>query len=245
MRKTVGILMTAALALVWSGLAWSGEELDARALVAKAIKAAGGEERMAKFNAATWKETGKYYGMGDGLPFTGKYAMQLPDKFRMEIEGIFILVMNGDKGWIHMNGETKEMAKEQLAAQKSDHRAGLVATLLPLKDKAFALAAIGEAKVEDKPAQGIRVTRKDYPEVKLYFDKKTHLLVKAEFPSKSPEQGFKDVTSEMYYSNYKDIDGARIPTRLVLKRDGKLFVEADVEDMKPAGKLADSMFGMP
>src|SRR5260370_29445128 len=109
MRKTLGIVIAATLVIVWSGVAWSGEDANPRAIVAQAIKAMGGEKNLATHNAATWTEKGTYYGMGEGLPFTGKYQVQMPDKFRMEIEGVFTIVFSGDKGWIHSGGDTKAM----------------------------------------------------------------------------------------------------------------------------------------
>ena len=69
---------------------------------------------------------------------------------------------------------------EELATQKSDHRAGAIMSVLPLKAKAFTLTPLEPIKVDDRPALGIKVTRKDYPEVTLYFDKETHLPVRVE-----------------------------------------------------------------
>jgi hypothetical protein len=244
-RTSLSIAAAGLLVLAWSGTARTGETDEARALVTKAIKAMGGETALAKHKAATWKETGTYYGMGDGLPFAGRYAMEFPDKFRMEIEGVFTIVYAGDKGWTIAGGETKEMTKEQLAAQRTDHRAGWVASLLPLKDKAFTLTTIPDAKVDGRAAAGIKVTRKGYPDVKLYLDKETYLPAKLEWTTMASEDNFKEMTAEMYYSKYKEIDGAQIPTRLILKRDGKLYVEADVQDMKAVGKLDPKVFAMP
>ncbi len=99
--------------------------------------------------------------------------------------------------------------------------------------------------MDDQPAVGIKVARKEYPEVKLYFDKKTHLLVKSVWRTKASEQQFKEVTAEMYFSKYQDIDSAKVPTRMVMKRDGKQFVDADVTDYKAVGKLDDSVFAKP
>jgi hypothetical protein len=245
MRRTLRLLVCGALVIAWTGLARSGENGDAAAIVAKAIQAAGGEANLARHNAATWKETGTYYGMGDGLPYTGKYAAQLPGQFRMEIEGVFTLVVNGDKGWVQTGGETKEMSENELALQQHNHRAGWIAHLVPLKDKAFTLKVLPPDKVDDRPVVAVQVTRKDYPEVKLYFDKANHMLVKSEFRTKSPEQKFKEVTAAYYYSGHREIDGAKVPTRLVVKHDGKVYVEADIQDMKAAGKLADAVFGRP
>jgi hypothetical protein len=245
MRSVLGVLMVGSLMLVWASSARPGEEGEARTIVAKAIKAAGGEAKLAKFNASTFKEKGTYYGMGKGLPYTGKYAVQWPDKFRMEIENTFTLVLNGNMGWIKTGNETKEMTKEEFAAQHTTMQAEWVASLLPLQDKAFTLTTLTEIKVADKPALGIKVTRKDFPEVKLYFDKTTNLLVKTEYKTKSAEQGFKEVTIEAYYSNYSEIEGAMMPSKTAVNQDGKLYVEAEMLELRPAAKLDDKLFSKP
>ena len=36
-----------------------------------------------------------------------------------------------------------------------------------------------------------------------------------------------------------------MPVKFVIKRDGKLFVEAEIEDLKPAEKLDRSTFAKP
>ena len=244
MRKTMGLLVAGILVLGGASVIRSGEEGDGRALVDKAIKAAGGADKLAKHQSGTFKGKGTYYGMGDGLPYAGSYAFQWPDKFRMEIEGVFTIVLNGDKGWIKEGDQTKDMTKEQLALQLVDQKAGWMTTLLPLQNKAFQIKAIGEAKVGQHEALVVKVTRKDYPEVKLYFDKKTGLLVKSTFQTKSPEQKFKEVTQDIYYYQYRDVDGAKLPTKVVINRDGRLFVEEEVSDYK-AGKVDPKLFAKP
>src|SRR5262249_6382500 len=94
------------------------DDKDCRAILAKAMQAVGGEEQLAKYKALTWKEKGTFYGQGNALPYTGNYAVQWPNQFRMEIVGVFTLVLNGDKGWFTMGGDTQEMNKEQVAQQK-------------------------------------------------------------------------------------------------------------------------------
>jgi outer membrane lipoprotein-sorting protein len=245
MQRRLSMLTAAGLVLAWTGIVWSGDEQSARAIVDKAIQAAGGEAVLAKHASATFKEKGNYHGLGQPFPYTGDYAVQWPDKFRMEIADAFVIVVNGDKGWMKAVGETKDMTKEEFAAQQSNLRAEWIGSLLPLKDKAFSLTALGEIKVDDNPAVGVKVARKDYPEVKLYFDKKTNLLVKSEYKTKLPEQEYKEVLAENYFSNYKDFDGAKVATKMLMKRDGKVYVEADVTEYKAAGKLDPKMFDRP
>lgn len=240
MRRFVSSLVVGALALTFTTYAWSGGD-DARVFIEKAIQASGGEANLAKLKSMTWKEKGTYYGMGDGLPYTGVLAIQYPDKFRMEIENVFLLVINGDKGWQKAKGETKAMDKEQIAEQQTNQRAGWVASLIAIKDKAYTVKMLPATKDQNV----VEVTRADYPTVKLYFDKKTNLLVKSEFKTKASDLKFKEVTMEMSYSDYRDVDGAKVAHHVVLKRDGKLFVEADMLDLKAGAKINPKTFEMP
>jgi hypothetical protein len=245
MRKTVTALIAVSLVLAWCGSVRAEKDDAARAAVDRAIKAAGGEAALAKYKAHTFKETGKYYGMGEGVPFTANFAVQWPDRFRMEIQGFVTMVIDGDKGWRTMGGETTELPKEELAVSQHNNRANWITTLLPLRDRAFTLTALGDAKVDGKPAVAIKVTRKDYPEVKLFFDMGTNLLIKSEFQTKSGEEGFKEVTQEVSFSDYKDVDGIRVPTKLVIKRSGKVYLEAEVMEHKAVDKLDAKLFAKP
>jgi hypothetical protein len=214
---------------------------DPKAVIAKGIKAVGGEEKIVKMPAMTWKETGTYHGMGQPFPYTGNYAVQLPDKFRMEIEGIFTIVVNGDKGW--ENGD--EMEKDKLADQKENQYALWVASLVPLKDSAFNVSSLPETKVNNRPAVGIKVTRPNHRDVQLYFDKDSGLLVKSATRVRSQEEGGKEVNQETYFENHKDVDGLKMATKIMIKRDDKPYVEAEMSELKRADKLDAKLFEKP
>jgi hypothetical protein len=219
---------------------------DAKAIVAKSIEAMGGEAKLEKFNAQTFSSTGTFYGAGDGLPYTGNYALQFPDQFKMEIVGAFAMVLNGDKGWIEGGGETRAMTPEELKNAQEDNYAGWVAALTPLvKDKTFTLATIGETNVDNRPAVGVRVSADKHRDVNLYFDKETNLLAKIQHRTISPEQGNKEVDQETFHSDYKEIEGVKVAMKFLILRDGEKFVEGEVTELKPVGKLDDSVFGEP
>lgn len=246
MQLRYTLVIPAVLLLASGNALQPGEPPAPRALVEKAIEAIGGHEALEKHKAAMWTEKGTYYGMGEkGLPFTGKYAVQWPDQFRMEIENVFTMVINGAKGWVKSGDKTLDMDQKQLDVMIFNHKAGYMATLLPLKDKAFQLSNAGEAKIYERPALAIKVSREGYPEVKLYFDQATGLPMKIEYRTKSPEKDFKEVTTETYYKNYKRVEGIRTPTTIIIKQDDKVFVEADITELKAVGKLEDSTFAKP
>ena len=244
MRTRVRSLTAVSLLISSVGLALAGEE-DARAIVEKSIKAVGGEANIAKHNAITIEESGTYYGMGNGLPYTSELKMQWPGQFRMEIKNVFTIVLNDDKGWIAAGGNVQEMSADQLATQRHDHKVGWMATLVPLKDKAFTLKTLPDAKVDKADCKVVQASRKDYPEVTMSFDKATNYLVRVAYKTKSAEKEFKEVAMETTYSNYKNVDGVQSPHKMVMKRDGEIFVESEITSLKAEGKLDAKLFAMP
>jgi len=252
MRRLV--CLATVLALL-TGAARATEPADVKKVIEKAIKAAGGEEKLAQFNTETIKLKGKFYGIGDGIDYTGTWDIQLPDKMRFKIEGgdgdmkfTFLRVTNGKKVWDALMGDVKEEDdKDKIAeAQERIYADHYVTSLLPLvKEKGFTLAALGEVKVGDKPAVGVRVSHKGHRDVNLFFDKDKGLLVKSETTVKDDMTGGKEQPQETLYSQYKDVKGALRPMSIVINRDGKKFVEDKVTEEQPKEKFEDSVFAKP
>ena len=54
---------------------------DAKAIIEKAITARG-DKPDAKHAALTWKDKGKFHGLGTPVPYSADWAFQAPDKYR-------------------------------------------------------------------------------------------------------------------------------------------------------------------
>lgn len=232
MRKRIVGFFTLALLAVWTGAALSGDEDAARAVIARAIKAGGGAEKLATFESAVMKEKGTYYGMGEGLPYTSVIHVQKPDRFKMEIAGVFTQCLDGDKGWMKSDKGVTDLPKDQVELEQINQKASWIMSLLSLQEKAYKLQPTGEAELDGMKTTVIKVSREGYPTVDLYFDKKTDHLVKSQFLTKSSEQKGKQVKAEFLFSNFKTVDGVTMPYRVVLKHDNKLYVEGEVLEMK-------------
>ena len=242
MNKVLGLALASVVGLSLAGVLRAEEPKD---IVEKAIKAAGGEEKLAKVKAQTWSAKGKYYGMGEGQDYTAEYAVQFPNKFKFTVQGVFTIVYDGSKGWRKMGDDATEMTAEQLAEQKEQMHGSYLATLLPLRDKAYTLSPLGEVKVGDRAAVGVKVSSKGHRDVTLYFDKETNLITKSETTVKAEDQGFKEVNQEELYSDHQDVEGVKIPMKMTINRDGKKFVEAENSNFKLADKLDDGTFSKP
>jgi hypothetical protein len=249
MKRTIGWTAgLAAVVLAVGGAGRADDAGDAKAIVEKAIKAAGGADVLKKYPAMTTKSKGTFYGMGDGVEYTGQEYTQLPDKLRLEIHAgdfKFTQVFNGDKGWIQAGDNTMDMPKEMVAELQEGMQLHVVMSLVPLLEGDYKLSPLAEVKVGGKPAVGVRVEHKGHRDVSLFFDKDSGLLVKTEHKGKDVQAGGAEYTAESFLSDYKKVDGLEVPFKVSVKRDGKRYIEAEVQEAKPSEKLEDKLFQKP
>ena len=242
MRKGVVILLFASLVVGGRSHSVAGGQEDARGIVARAIRAAGGELTLARYGARTWKEKATYHGAGVDEQYEASYSAQWPDKFKVEI-GDFTMVVNGDKGWVKSQGETREMTRGEMEEHTEGIYSAWVLSLAPLGNKEFQLSVLGEATVGGRPTDGVKVSRQGHFDVKIYFDRETGLLAMSGTRFTDARSG-KVVSQETILGGYKEVSGIRSPTKVSIKRDGKLVVEAGVE-LSYVERLDGRVFAKP
>lgn len=220
---------------------------DAKAIIDKAITAFGGADVVKKQTNAVWSETGTYYGMGEGIPYQGKYSMSLPSKFRMEIVGAFVMVIDGDKAWMKGLDGLNEIKGDELKEQKQLLHSGYVTSFVPFAkgEEGYKFSLAGDADINGEACVGVNCLRDGFRSVRMDFSKKTNLLMRATYLVKAPEQGNKEVTEEVNYSNWKKEDGFMSPRKLLIIRDGKKFVESEPSKVEYPESIDASVFAKP
>jgi hypothetical protein len=249
MRTVLSLSAAACLVLILVGR--GAAQSEARGVIEKAVKASGGADKLAKLKVtrARFKGTGKFEGIAVAL--TGEIAAQLPGQMRLEIQAeaqgqnvTLLYVINGGKAWFRVAGETVELKGEELEDQKAGLYAEHVQTLVPLlKDKGFTLGPLGEVKVNGRDAVGVKVASRGHKDVNLYFDKATGLLAKTE--RRALDDAKQEVTEETFCSDYKDVDGVKVPMRVVIRHDGKEFMELEFTEYGFLDRIDDSEFARP
>jgi hypothetical protein len=253
MRGRLCGLLVAGMVLAVVTPAGGDEQAEGLKLVGKAIQAAGGAAKLAKFKAATLKGKGNANAEGMDVPFSFDITASGSDKLKLDLEASINgqqmkiqVILNGDKAWLKHGGggEVQDAPAEVLDLIKAEiYALRAVQQLVSLKDKAVKLAPLGEVKVGDKPALGVKVTRKDHPDMDLFFDKENGLPVKVELRVKEPEQ--QEVVHEWIFSDHKETGGLKQPTKVTLNRDGKKFREVELSEVKAEEKVDDSTFAKP
>lgn len=183
---------------------------------------------------------------------TGDTAFQRPDKVKnsmtLEIGGNkveVITVFDGKKLYVNAAGKTMEIDDEKVL---KDTRESLLVegagTLVDFLKEPYTLSAVGAVKVKDKEAIGVRVSKKGQRDINLFFDKKSHLVVKTETNSYDPQAG-QEVTQEKYFTAHIKKGGLTVPKSVEVVRDGKEFLKLEITEAESLEKLDVSTFAKP
>jgi len=244
-------VLTSVMVLFAGSTAVRAADDDPKEILAKAVKAHGGEEHLMKHPAARAQNKGKINLPGVGeAEFTQSMAYMLPNKLRDSMELSIggqsikvVTIMNGDAISIVAMDKEVPITDEIKKAMKDPMEMMSMVRLAPLlKGKDFELSLFGEAKVDEKPAVGVRVTAKSKKEMTLFFDKKTGLLVKIEHRTTSPNGGGEVAEERIILSYQKDKNGIPVPKKVLVKQDGKTFIEAESSEFEFLEKIDDSEF---
>jgi hypothetical protein len=251
MRRAVGLALAACL---FPAAARADDAADARAVLDRAIKAMGGKDKLARFQDVTWKGKGSVQIDAVTVTFTDEISAQGLERYNWqvaaEVNGRAIglaIVFNGGKAWLKPDNAAaaQDFPKPYIPLFRADLRAVRLAQhLLPLTDKAYRLSHLGELKVGDRMAVGVKVSHKDWPDVDLLFDKETGLPVRAELRLKEGTDG-PEVVHVLTFGAYKETAGVKHFTKLALRRDDKLTIETEATEVSFPDKLDDSTFDKP
>jgi hypothetical protein len=224
---------------------------EAGAIIDKAIKAHGIKTKDDKTFAYRGKNKGTLHVAGLDLEFNQDVAIQAPDKFKetlslsvMDNMVNVITVFDGKNAWISANGMEIPITDEIRAEFKEAAHLMRLSQAMFLKDKALSFSLLGEIKVDDKPAVGIKVSKKGQKDIDFYFDKATGLLAKTERRALDSQSG-QEVTEVRIIKEYKEHEGRKIAKRVHVLRDGSPFLEAEVLESLFLEKIDDSEFTKP
>jgi hypothetical protein len=210
-----------ALALCGAGPPAGG---DPKAVIRRAITAAGGEEALmrppavyrrlkisfppqrtekgVKIQVAPIVSAEDFVQAG-GRPAKSVTVNDLDGRLSKSVS-----VMDGRKSWRSFDGKVESCSAEELEAIREYAHVGRAVRLVPLlNDREFALADLGEVKVGGRPAQGVKVSYRGKPAVRLYFDTGSSLLVKYSYRGKQPGWGktpAREVLYEVTLADYRE-----------------------------------------
>jgi hypothetical protein len=245
MRMTWIVAIAALAVCATTGPVRADDRDKAVELVEKAIKAHGGEDALNRSRSLSRTGEGVWSLTGN-VSFTEETVMALPDRLRLAIElnksQRLLMVVNDDKGWQLVNGAVQELPKERLEDIREEIYVMWIATLTPLLKEPFKLTPVADVMVNGAPAAGVKVSAKGHKDARLYFDKRSDMLVKIE--RRAREIGL-DVEKSYLFSDYKDVDGVKLPCRETQLVEGKKLSERTSTTYKLIGRPDEAAFAKP
>ena len=164
----------------------------ARTIIEEAVRANGGVDRLARTLSMTRTGKCEVFGLDKPIKGPGEYPVKLPGLYRwsavFEVKGGKTALQNaisGDKGLRLRGRRTQGFEQAGTGRVSTDglrhlaRRPDAVA-----QERTFELSPVPPVDVGGNPAVGVKVSAKDRPDVKLFFDKTTHLLAKVEWKGK-------------------------------------------------------------
>lgn len=179
-------------------------------ILAKHYEAQGGLEKLKALNSR--RVTGTM-GVGPGMeaPFTMENKRPGMRRIEFTLQGMTgIQAFDGEKAWSvmpFMGKKDPEVASDE-DNQKEKDDADFDGALVDWKAKGHTVELAGKESIEGADAYKLKVTKKNGDVETYYVDTETYLLVKQE--GKVKRRGT-EMESEMFFSDYKDVDGYMVP----------------------------------
>jgi hypothetical protein len=229
-----------------------GDE-NPRTLIDRAMQAQGGEAKLAQIQAAVVKVKGFFYFGESQIPVSGEAFFQSSDRYKEVMQISMgdqtmtqIFVFNGNKAWLRIEDQILDLTDDIRTELQKRRYVEQVAGLVALKKKEYNLSWAGTTKVRDKEADVVKVTSAGHPDVRLFFDKATGLLMKTEHRQLDPQELFNqgaktEILQETFYSDYRAADSVAADEKRLqaanIPCDGpslmKFFLAKTRTDMEP------------
>ena len=242
------LLAALSLAVFLSNTANADDVTDLRDRVLKA--AAKDPKDIEKFKLFTQKCKGTSRPGPEPVPATVTRTGVYPDKLREEWElgegpgraGLIVCVA-GDVGWRKPKDEPSfDLPVDELNELRADAYAVWASTLITLTEPDTKLSAGGTSKVGADTVLGLKLSRRPYPDLTLYFDEKRLLLRKLSYKARGA--GIVQ-QKDMIFGGHKDVGGLMLPTTLATYAQGKEMCNWTEMEFSFPDKIEKKVFERP
>ena len=200
----------------------------------KVIDALGVRENLLKIQDS--KISVDYKVMPDNLDLMAVYYMKLPDKLRIDLNGIWTKVFDGKDGWGYEARDRgfKNLSKDALAEFKNS--ALSVQGMLYPENLSLSPVLEGYAPIQGKNYLVISyANRNGYDTIHVCVDPDTFLPYMS--TSRKPGSSISVICSE-----YREMAGVKLPFSIAINMDGNKDIRMSVREWKLNSNLEDALF---
>ena len=193
---------------------------DPKALIARAIEAKGGLKKLQGIRTVRAEATTTVSGRGGNVPLATTTSVEYPGRFRMDVEtpaGRLTQVFADGTYWIQ---DSRGVAEPDAPVRDAIHDA-LRRDTIPLLLQAVSGALVVRGADADPPLQAVVLSSADLAPVTLFINRDSGLIERVQYETA-------DGLATEEYSDYRRVEGVRVPFHTVVKRPGAAAVERDI-----------------
>jgi Tfp pilus assembly protein PilF len=263
MRKSFRYSIAVCFLTGWCGFLRADDQADCKPILEKAVKALGGEKKLAQLKSGSLKgqfvisaygseETGSIESTWQGLE---KCTFEIKPSGNQSHFPSMKVILNGVNCQTEVDGVIQETdASDNFHAQASSKLLSSVCLprLLPtMAVKDSKLSHLGEIKINDCVCVGIRMNVEETTDINVFFDKHTGLPTKTEILETGPES--KGGVFALNYGEYKEFDGLKHPTKVTVQANvarssedklERFEFRIDLAEIKAEDNLAEETFAI-
>ncbi|MCK4764055.1 MAG: outer membrane lipoprotein-sorting protein [Candidatus Aminicenantes bacterium] len=213
-------------------------------IISKNLEVKGGAE---KIRALKTIKANTKTGMG-GMEIKGTMWFKHPNMFKMEMlisEKKMIFAFDGSVAWqvSPLTGsEDPQELTGQMAEMVKDNADMMDDPFLDYKKKGFKYELVGKEDMEGTQVFKLKLIKKSGKIVYFFLDAESFIEIKSIMTNKIGEQ---DITTEMFYGDYKEVAGVMYPHSIATKQNGQDQGTIVFESVEPNVELDDAFFKMP
>ncbi len=214
-----------------------GRDVDAKELIARAIQAKGGLALLRSIQTVRVDSVATVAAEGSTAEIPSITTIRYPASYRVEAQtpgGRVVQVFSAGSYWVQ-DARGAQDAPAAVAEQiRGVVQRDTVPLLLALADGKVAAKAVDRASLEVAMPGGKPVT--------LSIDPTTGLLTRSRYRASA---GGAEIASEEIYSDYRDVNGLKVPFKTELRREGGPTVERTVRQYEFNVPVDSTIFSKP
>jgi zinc protease len=150
---------------------------------------------------------------------------------------------DGKTGWMRMGQQSQDLPESQKGEIEGNFFRETIWLLQNAENPAYSVQALGPAEMDGRKVEGVAVGNAARKlQVKVYVDPVTNLVVSKQFTAALMGP---PAETEETYSNYVEVEGVKVPFKIIAKQGGKIRTDFTASGVKINPGVEDSAYRKP
>jgi zinc protease len=221
--------------------------LSASDLISRAVAAKGGAAKLRSIETVKATATMTVSLGGRPVDLETVTSIHYPGSFRMDAKtpaGPLVQVFHNGEFWVQDARGSREAPQSVADEIRANVQRDSIGLLLGLLDRKLTASRVPDVQVSGHAMPAIRVTGASMPPLTVIFDPATALIVRQRYLAPAP-QGQPPVDTEEEFSDFRDIDGLKVPFSAAVRVGGVVTVRRALHSVEYNVPLDASIFSRP